>query len=331
MQRESQHTTGMFLEKIRQHKVVMLFLILGSVCLAIGTIFFMKIKGHSGYEIIHIIAFEAAIIFFTATIIETLLLKEFGGRAVEAMERIGKDTFALLRNAEYNGIIDILPPRRDVSKNQKGEEQGQLSLSYIGDALEKSKKVKIICVLGREFLWGDTAPKFYNIFSRKATEDYEVQILLASPNEYGAQIRVKRASLKNTDLLAYFKLSQRGINELNLKKKIIKVKYYNFIPQGWLVITDDKLFLEPYHMGDIKLLKDTWKEQFTDTIPWCGGRVPILVVKKPSTLYDAMDNYFDWLWKHDDPEIFNDEFKEYFNVEDDVATEEEQKSGQKIQ
>lgn len=326
MQREGQPKTGMLAEFYKKHKAICLFSIFGIVCLAIGIIFFMRIEGHSWCEIIYIIAFDAAIIFITATIIKTLLLREFGNRAVETMGRLGEETqdsinnrlntiFEHLENAEYNGVINILPPRRDTSKNQKEKERCDLTYQRIGEALEESKKVKIICVLGREFLWDNG--EFYRILSKKANEDYEIQILLAAPNGYGAQIRGKRENPEDTDHISdYIKMSQKGIKELNSKREIIKTKYYNFIPQAGFVITDDKMFFEPYHLADHTFLRKRREEQFADNNPWCGGRVPILVVKKGSTLYDAMDNYFDWLWEHDDTEIFNDKFKQYFNVND---------------
>lgn len=329
-QRESQTGTGMLREKIIRHWVILLFLFLGVLFLAIGIVFFMRRDVKAWFEMVYIITFEVSIIFFTATIIKTLLLKEFGNRAVETMERLGEETqdsinnrlnatFELLRNAEYNGIINILPPYRDTSKNQKGEERGQLSSLLLRDALEKTEKVKIFSISGRSFLWHREKTGYYEIFWNKARseKDYKVQILLASPNGYGAQIRGKRENPEDTDHISdYIKMSQKGIKELNSKREIIKTKYYNFIPQAGFVITDDKMFFEPYHLADHTFLKKRREEQFTDNTPWCGGRVPILVVKKGSTLYDAMDNYFDWLWEHNDPEIFNDEFREYFNVDD---------------
>jgi len=322
-------------EPKRRRWVIPFFLTLGFIFLAIGTIFFMQLKGHSWYEIIYILAFEAAIIFFTATIIETLLLSEFGNRAVETMEKLGKATqdsiairlnavFELLRNAEYNGIINILPARRDASKDQNGKEQSQLSFLSISEALKKSKKVKILCISGREFLWPREKSGFYDIFLNKArnSQDFEVQILLAHDGEagYGARIRGKREDPKEPDyILNDVERSRKETDKLNsdARKGVIKIQYYNFFPQAWLVITDDKMFLEPYHMGSTEFLKNRWKEQFPDNDPCCGGRVPILVVQKPSPLYDAMDNYFDWLWSHNDQNIFGDnlsDFRKYLDV-----------------
>ena len=314
--------------------VIPLFLILGILFFAIGTFFIMKIKGHSWYEIGYILAFEAAVIFFTATLIETLLLSEFGNRAVTTMKKLGQTTqtsidnrlneiFEKLRNAEYNGVINILPPRRDISKDTKGVEHGELTMSHIRDALCKAKKVKIFCVSGREFLWPREKSGFYDIFFQKPIEEpnYEVQILVAS--DYGAKIRGKKEYPREPDyILEDVERSIKEKNNLNetVGKEIIKVKYYNFFPQAWYIITDDIMFLETYHMGDTTILKDHWKEKFSDNDGCCGGRVPIFVLQRDSTLYDAMNNYFDWLWTHDDQEIFCNELDSYFNIKDDKST-----------
>jgi hypothetical protein len=319
-------------EKIikKRRWVIPLFLGLGLISLILGTYFFMLLKGHSWHEIMYILLFEAAIIFFTATIIETLLLSEFGNRAVSTIEKLGKESqqlinnklnelFELLNNADYNGMVNILPPRRDAAIKKGGLEYGEYTISEIRDALTHTNSVKILCVSGREFLWPREKAGFYDIFYKKGKQKIKYEIKLLVGSDYGAKIRgAKERPEEPNHILDDVERSTKETNYLNkaVNKKMIELKYYNFFPQAWLIITDNLLFIEPYNMADSVMLKNHFPEKFTDGDGCCGGRVPIFVFSKASSLYCAMNNYFDWLWAHDDERIFNANFSTFINIKD---------------
>lgn len=329
---------------------VWLFILLGTLSLFMGTCFFVWDKGFIHYkEAIYILSFEAAIIFFTALIVERLLLKEFSKKAVETVEEsFGKfskkaqdaidcqidSLFELLRNARYNGIVDILPPRRDSNMNPSTNRQyGERTFSRINDSLKDTEHVKIFCISGRGFLGTrlEVVRSFWGVFLQKVTENaqYKIRILLADPKGYGAEVRGQRENPKRPAyigedirdaLIGEKELKEAWVerqdNKESLPKWSITIRFYNFIPQTWAVITDKEIFIEPYQLG--KNFKSKFPNNFKDFVPCSAGRLPIFVARRGSTLYEAFDDYFDWLWEHNDPGVFNKKFAGYFNVIDEI-------------
>jgi hypothetical protein len=288
--------------------------------------------------------------FYTATIIERLLLDEFTKKTTEKVEELfgkyGEEAqntisqqlntlFELLKKADYNGLIGILPPRRDHHIDPETmSKQNESTVFGINSSLIKTKSVKIFCISGREFLCETIEGEFYAAFLKKAkdNEEYKIEIMLADPDGYGARIRGTKENSDDPECI------KRDVeNALRGKKKLIKswqeegskrrdnrqskpqwsitVKFYNFVPQAWFVITDEEIFLEPYHMAG-NGFKSKFPHNFSDNDTCVGGRVPIFTFKKGSTLYEAMSDYFDWLWKHDDQNVFNQNFQEKFSVFD---------------
>jgi len=248
----------------------------------------------------------------------------FSRKAQEAIGQQLNALFELLRNAEYCGLINILPPRRD-----SYEGRGASTLSYVKDSLATSENVKIFCISGKEFLWEHG--EFYHAFWERAhsPSEYRVKILLADPEGYPAKVRGKKEFPQRPN---YIKTdTETSWNALEaLKLRItdalgrvpstwsVEIRFYNFIPQAWFVITDEEMFLEPYHMADTNTLLQRFPQNFNDVGICCGGRVPIFVVKKDTPLYVAMENYFDWLWDHNDKNIFIKEFEDHLNVRDTI-------------
>jgi hypothetical protein len=328
-----------------KNKIIWPFIALGSFFLVIGILFSAFKLPYN--EIISTICFASAVTFYTATIIERLLLNEFTKRATEKVDELfrkyGEDaqkairqhlntTFELVRNAEYNGVIGVLPPRRDRYINPEvNKNQNDFTVSRIKSSLVKTKSVKIFCISGREFLSETIEGEFYDVFLQKAkgTEQYNIQIMLADTKGYGSEIRGKR---ENPDDPVYI---QRDVeNALRGKARLektwkekgsqpqwsIAIKFYNFIPQAWFVITDEEIFIESYHMAG-NGFKSKFPNNFTDNDPCVGGRVPIFIAKKGSTLYEAMSDYFDWTWQHDDQNVFNQNFQDKFYVRDNACND----------
>ncbi|MCL5062861.1 MAG: hypothetical protein M1443_06600 [Nitrospirae bacterium] len=332
-----------------EKKIICFFIVIGTLCLAIGilsTVF--KIPYH---EIVSTLCFAAAVTFYTATIIERLLLIEFTHQASNKVEELFKKysedaqntirhqlntRFEFLKKAEYNGLTGILPPRRDRYIEPKtNRQQKEITDFRIKGSLLKTKNIKIFCISGREFLSQTAEGKFYDIFLQKAkdNEEYNVQIMLAAPQDYGAIIRCARENpddprciqrdVENA-LRGKRSLTKSWQVEGNIRKDdrelhprwSITIKFYNFMPHAWYVITDEEIFIEPYHLAG-NGFKSKFPHNFTDNDPCVGGRVPIFVFQKGSTLYEAMNDYFEWLWKHDDKNVFNQNFQDNFNVFDE--------------
>ncbi|MDA8215393.1 MAG: hypothetical protein M0Z64_08980 [Nitrospiraceae bacterium] len=333
-----------------ERKIIWFFIVIGTFCLIMGISFTVfELPYH---EIISTLCFAAAVTFYTATIIERMLLVEFTHQASDKVEELFRKyneeaqntirqqlntRFDLLKKAEYNGLIGILPPRRDRYKDPiTNKQQNEITDSRIKSSLIKTKNVKIFCISGREFLSQTTEGKFYDVFLQKAkdNEEFNVKVMLAEPQGYGAVVRcaienpddplcVQRDVenvLRGKSSLAKSWQREGSIRENNRESQprwFITVKFYNFIPQAWFVITDEEMFIEPYHMAG-NGFKLKFPSNFTDNDPAVGGRVPIFVFNRGSFFYEAMNDYFDWLWKHDDQNVFNQRFQESFNVVDET-------------
>lgn len=317
-----------------ENPTVVVFLTLGSVSLAAGIAF--AVSEIPQNDLYYTFAFAVAVAFFTATIIERLLLGEFTKKATGTVERLFEQfssatqgainerlesIFTLLRNAEYNKIVDVLPPRRDAAPRSSNGEQSDITLSRIEDALKQSSHLKILCISGREFFWPRVERRtFYDILDSKP--ELSAQVLLADPEGYGIKIRGQKEDREEPDyIVGDVEDSLRQIGKLRKWHQTkaswsLEVRLYNFLPQAWFIITDEEIFLEPYHMADTAHLKKTFCESFHDRDHCCGGRVPIFVAKNESAFYEAMSHYFDWLWQHDDSAIFDGRFEREFNVRD---------------
>lgn len=198
--------------------------------------------------------------------------------------------FDIVRDANSQGVLAILPPRRD-------PEYGKDTERKIRDAVEKTAQLRVMGVSLLDFL--DPGSSCYAVLAGRAKDSvrqpqYDVKILQANRDGDAAEIRGLREDPKNPDAIrADIDRAAEGINRLantlanpNFQ---LEVKYYEFIPQAWFVITDEMMFIEQYHMGDIRNL-------FPDNDPCVGGRVHIIVLDSKSRLYKAMLDYFDWLW-----------------------------------
>lgn len=78
-----------------------------------------------------------------------------------------------------------------------------------------------------------------------------------------------------------------------MKNFKFEVKLFDFIPEAYMIMTDEYLFLEQYHMGRPKNLQDYF---------CVGGLVPIFKFNKKSQTYSYMLNQLDTIWKS---ELFN--------------------------
>lgn len=316
-----------------KNRIIFLFIVFGILFLTLGGLFSTLWKYTSYSDIAKTICFGIGIIFITTLVTERFLIRLFRDEvgeithnifenfSLKSQEAIGQQLntlFELLRNSEYCGLINILPPRRDSHK-----EKGHLTFSNIKKSLENAKNVKILCISGREFLWPRVDGGFFDVFEKKAKSnaEYHVQVLLSDPEGHGTNIRGKKEDPQEpdyikTDVKTSCKEQDKMQRRIVTKDSplLVEIHFYNFIPQAWIVITDSEMFIEPYHMADTDIIKKSFPKNFTDSDVCCGGRVPIFVIKKDTSLYVAMENYFDWLWDHTDQNIFTEEFKDFFNV-----------------
>ena len=147
----------------------------------------------------------------------------------------------------------------------------------------------------------------------------QINMLLQNPRGSWAEIRGSRENPDmpaeiNDQITRSSRFAGHKTPPQSSAEWLFQVKYYDFNPQYWAVITDDKLFLEPYHMASTQTIKSRYERLFPDEDNCCGGRVPVLVFEKNSSMYLAIRDYFDWMFEHADP-LF-DQFGEDFRISD---------------
>jgi hypothetical protein len=296
---------------------LVLFPLLGVATLVAGSTTFATVRDETWGLLASTLLFEASLIFFTALIIERLLLAEFEKRAVEAVheivaEAVGTFTrraeqsvsgilnsaFAVLERARDSGLVDILYPRI----HAKGDE---VTVPRIQESLRNTKTVKVLCTSGREFFDLRRGP-FADVFQQKARDtnaEYRLKILVGDPEGWAVHLRGTVEDPQNPDWVrddildaraavgrlrdVIFRRAREGLSNWS-----VEAKYYNFFPPAWFVITDNEIFIEQYHLGDIRDL-------YTDDDPCIGQRVRVLAFSKESEMYKAFDRFHEWLWTLD--------------------------------
>jgi hypothetical protein len=305
---------------------LVLFPLLGLATFAAGSTFFALARDEIHGQIAYTLLYEASIIFFTALIVERLLLAEFEEHVVEvvdskfeaavntfttkATQSIGevlRDAVRLIDRAEEARLEDILPPRRHTERKAETNARIQKSLRATG-------KVKLCCTSGRDFFEINAALR--SIFYEKAkpdhaSEEYRIRILLCDPEGWITAVRQSVEAPNDSDWLkrdiAGFVSAIKGLRTQFAANRSesnwsLDAKYYNFLSPAWFVITDSEIFLEVYHLGDIRNLDS---QEADDCI---GGRVQILVFGSESETYCAFERFHDLLWKQDKESLGRSEF-----------------------
>lgn len=228
------------------------------------------------------------------------------------LEKKFDDTFAILEHSKYNGLMDILAPRLD-------EDRGKNTRAIIGNEIKKSKQVLIFSISGLGFFGyqhgGGVPPESDSIsaiIDRIATAkkenkeiDLKIKALLMDPTCNAAIFRNKIETLAGNqgNIDADIESALRGISGLHTYagKDFIEYYLYDTFPQANFVLTDNCVFIEPYHYAPTEEFTNALSalnlKAITQVTCCTGGRVPILQFHSKSNMYIAMKNHFETIWK----------------------------------
>lgn len=261
---------------------------------------------------------EAGLIFIVTDLIEKELREELAIRIIkevkdkfegvsQLVEDRLKQSFDLLDNASHNGLLNVLPPRRDQTTINTIESRRR-TIQAIRENLAKCQgklRVSGISLLDFFLARGQTG-EFFDTLQRKAQrEDLEVRVLLMDPKGHSIRLRkhVERGG-PSSPILQIDEDIRAALTGIKVLREIaeraskstfsIKVRFYSFLPQAYFIITDSALFIEQYHFAPTEKLR-FWGEN--DISPCTGGRVPVLHFAPDSNAYLVMREHFDLIWE----------------------------------
>jgi|GEM_PF-6919615 len=296
-----------------------IFLAIGLTCLlATGlSAFYFR---HSVGDLVPALLAEAALIFLSALVVERNLLKEFGSHAHERVERLSADLqteinrffraeFSVLKYAhQYN--VELLPPRRSMTRNP------DVTYKRIAEAVSRAKFLKVFCTSGIDIFPPPNTietPIVAMIRDRATRGDhFAITVLSCEPNGEYAAVRGKVENHINPGCISRDVEDSRA-SIMQIAAAVPGAEFtwswytYDFVPQSWFVITDNEGFVEPYHFGlGLRAPKDPNS--------CIGGRVPVLYMSAGSSLWNGLNEYFDFLVSPNEDSSVEDLRKGYFRV-----------------
>lgn len=168
-----------------------------------------------------------------------------------------RETFTILDNARYNGLVDILPPRQD-------EKRGNETIEVIAENIKTTKTIHAFSISGLDFFAfvrgpGTVAGRYFKVIQERIEEareeegelDLELNALLMNPDSTAARFRNQTEVLEDSQgkIEADIQVALGGISRLNNRagKDFIKYQLYSNFPQVGFILTDFYAFVEPYH------------------------------------------------------------------------------------
>lgn len=188
------------------------------------------------------------------------------------------------RYAQNRGLVSVYPD------NKASLERLKPRLKNI----EENETIRMVGFTLNRYVYPDNEKGIGNIFySAIKKEGVKAQLLLLNPYCSAAKERMKIESnvdIDRDDSIedAILYKHNRAVAKYYSNNGHVDIKYYK-TPYVGMVLFDDIIFVELYHLGHDGESK---KEK---TI--CG-RVPVLVIKKPSPFYNLFDSHFANLWEN---------------------------------
>jgi hypothetical protein len=240
----------------------------------------------------HLLA-DGFIIFLAAELVERTLVTNLNRQADKRLAALGDEVGEVLRSslndAKYaeHYHVHFLPPRR--SRRNEG-----VSYKAIAEAIENAKWIKLFCTSGRD-IFSDTHIVRESLRIRAAKPPYlTVTVLSCEPKEdgTGGTYAMARSILEESNVsfdvsvaLAEFKTLPKVSKN---QKLALRWLYYDFVPQGWFLLTDRTGFAEFYHFGRGILNRGA-------PSLCMGGRVPLMSFSPSAGIYEALDEYLSYL------------------------------------
>jgi hypothetical protein len=198
--------------------------------------------------------------------------------------RVTYKYFRLLQGAGKSDILNIFPDRESAIKEIKK----LIPLTR--------KEINILGISHTDFIYDAEFRRNINSFVKS---NIKIRALFLDKESSEACERAKREEgkedIKETQLYSDLESCERFYNEL--KKKLqkqnstlqLEYKRYSRQPSLFIVIIDDVMFYEPYHLG-------VEREEEAPFAYCLGKRVPVLQVDKRARAFNIMKSHFDYLW-----------------------------------
>lgn len=210
-------------------------------------------------------------------------VKLIEGASVETLELVRNLNVEMLNEARAVGIVDIFAKRKD-------DERARLAVVA---ALEKVQgsggNVDLLGIALPDYLLRTPFVKFMTNYVRYAG----FRALLLHPASDAAKHR-ERIERGLAATITDIELSSGAIQRFLEENRRVQGRLYSIAPMVFLIITDDCIFIEPYHLGKVG-----------PSVDCIGGRVPFLKIAPVPDIppletdtYTIMKNHFTELWNN---------------------------------
>lgn len=228
------------------------------------------------------------------------------------MDEKFNETFRILSNKEYNGLIDILPPRQDleVIKDSEGLTRGAETKRAMEEEIKRANFLRVLGISSLDFFRRPQGARagsgdFYSVISEKIKKNksFRVEALLIHPKSEAAKFRNLIETFDNFqgDIEGDIEAAVVGIKSLNAATPFIEYRFYSVFPQIGFILTDECVVVEPYHSAPTEklcdALEDNGKNADNREVSCTGGRIPVFKFKANSNVYLAVNEHFESIWE----------------------------------
>jgi len=214
----------------------------------------------------------------------------------------------ILAEAKKCGVVHIFESRRK-DPNYKKELIKQLR------GTEKQKEVLIMSISLRDFFGLRHDKDYLSAIFEMLRKEIKLKILLLDPTSKAAKDRaiveekerVESEGYINSALFTEIKSvaewldspSSDWVVSKDLRDRIskqIEVRFFPYDPTTQLIITDKFTFIEQYHRGGDKEIREALDKEGIPSIDCFGGFVPVLMVENSAFFAKLMKSHFMNIW-----------------------------------
>jgi hypothetical protein len=226
----------------------------------------------------------------------------------------------MFEGAQHVGLRAVLPPRLDGGPFGERGTGAEHTKRYIvehlkglrrdGRQTEGAIEVRIAGISLHEFFDVDN-PYFealhdFAIDGSQGCAPIHLRVLLMDPIGDAIKLRlsIEEGDARIRDHIKHSFVEVRHlIAEAENAHSLfdVEVKFCDYSPHAYALITPQSLFVEQYHFAPKRKLRELLPAKpnlWDDANPCGGGRVPLLEYDKDSSSYAALKAHFDTLWEN---------------------------------
>ncbi len=227
----------------------------------------------------------------------------------QELDRAFHESFSILNQSDVNGLLSIYPPRQQ-------KDPADTLKSAIQSDIRRTKNLDIVGISGLDFFSYPRSPStqpgaYYDACkarlegrSEETASPLQIRALLLNPASDAARLReaIETIEGETPDISADIETATKGMDKLNqsAREGAVHWAFYDPCPQVWAVLTDDSVFVEPYHLAPTaQLCQDLRADDLEASqvdVNCTGGRVPVLQFRRHSNMYCALRAHFEFLW-----------------------------------